>query len=538
MNPTPTPNPRLIVYGAENRKRLLAGVSTFARTVCVTYGPHGRVVMMERAAGLMATKDGVTVAREIDLPDPISNMACQVLKGACIKVNDEAGDGTTTAACIAAAIMREGCKLVEGGMNPVLMARGIQAAAQAAADAVWEIASPVESQIQLERVAMIASNGDQDISEKMAEAVMAVGKNGTVSIEDGSSVVTTLQFKEGMEFDRGAASQHFLKNQAERVLDGPLVAVVAATLRTVEDVLDICEEATTLGGRPLLLVVEGIEGEALKTLVMNDSNPNMPFEFVAVLAPGNFDKKIDYMGDIAALSGADLINPRTGGNWRTWDSSWFGALRTAKVESKKTTLVAYDEASETIRDRVNEIQTLRSFATSQYDIDRINERLATLEGGLCIMQVGAHTEAEMKEKRARVEDALSAVQAALGDGIVPGGGTAYVAAYQAIRGLCPPDEGDDFRAGWGAMERALLRPLATLARNAGKNGDFIVEKLLGLRPDFRSWMGWDALANDFRDFSLDTSVIDPCKVAIAVIETAASAAATLLTAEASISDLP
>ena len=536
-NAPSTSKPRLILYGAENRRRLLTGAAIFSKAVCITYGPHGRVVMLDRATGLLGTKDGVTVAREIDLPDPVANLACQVFKTACIKANDVAGDGTTTTACMAAAILQEGCKLVEAGMNPVHMARGVQMAAQAAADAVWDMSMPIETQKQLERVALVASNGDTETAEKMAEAVMSVGKNGTVSIEDGHGVETVLQFKEGMEIDRGAASMHFLKGMSERELDGPLVAVIAATLRTVDDVLDMCEEATTFGGRPLILICEGIEGEALKTLVMNDSAKDSQYEFVAVLAPGNFDKKIDYLGDIAALAGADLIDPKQGGQWKKWDREWFGALRSARVLAKKTVLVAYDEASDSIQERIQQIHVSKDFATSQYDIDRIHERLAVLEGGLCIMQIGAHTEAELKEKRARVEDALGAVQAALRDGIVPGGGTAYLAAYQAIKGQCP-DKDIEVKAGWECLERALLHPLTTLARNAGKNGDYIVEKLLGLREAPDDWLGWDALKDEFRDFGADTTIIDPCKVAITAIESAASAASTLMTAEASITDTP
>lgn len=536
MNQRPS-QPRLILYGAENRKRLLYGAEMFARAVCTTYGPQGKVVMLDRAAGLLATKDGVTVAREINLSDPVANMACQALKGACIRVNDEAGDGTTTAACIASAILREGCKMAAAGYNPVLMARGVQMAAQAAADAIWEFAHPIETQEQLEKVALIASNGDKDTSAKLAEAVMAVGKNGTVSIEDGNGIETILIFKEGMEIDRGAASMHFLKGGIERVLDGPLVAVVATTLRTVEDVLDLCEEATTFGGRPLLLFCDGIEGDALKTLVMNDANKDNEFEFVAVLSPGNFDKKVDYLGDIAALAGADLIDPRKGGSWQKWDRNWFGALRSAKVDAKKTTIVAYDEASESIQARLKEIHTARDFAASQYDIDRINERLATLEGGLCIMQIGAYTEAELKEKRARVEDALGSVQSALADGVVPGGGTAYLAAHQAIKGRCPVED-QEVRIGWEVMERALLQPTLTLARNAEKNGEYLVEKLLERRVHWTSWTGWDAVADEIREFDEDMSVIDPCKVAIAVIESAASSASALMTSEASISEIP
>ena len=531
-------NPRLILYGAENRRRLLAGAQMFAKTVCTTYGPQGNNVVLDRPTGLLVTKDGVTVAREIELPDPVANMACQSLKEACIRVNDLAGDGTTTAACVSAAILRAAMKLVEGGHNPVHMARGIQRAAAFAVDNIYmELTRPIETQGQLEKVAMIASNGDAEVAANLAEAVMAVGKNGTVSIEDGNSVETVLVFKEGMEIDRGVASMHFLRG-TERNLDGPLVAVIAANLTTTEDVLDLCEEATTFGGRPLVLFCENISGEALKTMVMNDTSTDHDFEFIAVFAPGNFDRKKEYLGDIAALAGADLVDPAQGMNWKKWDKNFFGGLRSVRAEAKKTTLVAYDEASEVIQARINEIQAQYRHTTSQFDTDRLNERLAVLEGGLCIMQIGAHTEIELKEKRARVEDALGAVQSALEEGIVPGGGAAYLAAYQGIKGQCPEDADMAFRAGWQVMEQALLAPQATLAQNAGRNGEYIVEKMLDAREGPSSWIGWDAVKGEQRDFGEDTTVIEPTRVVVSVIESAASSAATLMTSEASISEKP
>jgi chaperonin GroEL len=533
------PNPRLVLYGADNRQRLLAGAEMFSKAVCVTYGPQGRNAVLDRAVGLLVTKDGVTVAREIHLSDPVANMACQALKEACIKVNDEAGDGTTTAACVSAAILRETVKLVEGGFNPIHMARGVQMAANEAIACIYEsLARPIENQEQLEKVALIASNGDQETAAHMAEAVMAVGKNGTVSIEDGNSVETTLVFKEGMEIDRGVASVTLLNGEFERTLDGPLVACIAASLTTVEDVLDLCEEATTFGGRPLVVFCEGISGEALKTLVMNDQNKDIDFEFVAILAPGNFDRKKEYLGDIAALAGADLIDPAQGMSWKKWNREWFGGLRTVRTQAKKSTLIAYDEAAEVIAERIAYIQAQYQLTTSQFDTDRLNERLAVLEGGLCIMQIGAHTEIELKEKRARVEDALGAVQSALEDGIVPGGGTAYIAAHQMIKGACPEDVDPAIAAGWRVMERALLAPLATLAANAGLNGEYRVEKLLDERADDpAAWLGWDAVKNEVRDFGEDNTIIDPTRVAVTVIESAASSASTLMTSEASVSML-
>jgi chaperonin GroEL len=303
---------KFLVYGAENRRRLMDGADTFARAVCVTYGPKGRVVMLNRAAGLMATKDGVTVAREVEVHDPVGQLACQALKNACIEVNNAAGDGTTSTACIAAHILREGVRVCAGDLNPIFVSRGVQAAAKAAVEILRVMAHPITLQEHLERVALVASNGDTDVASKMAEAVMAVGKRGTVSIEDGQRIETTLVFRDGMMLDRGAASDVFLKKKLERVLEAPLVAVVAAHLTAAEDVLDMCEEATTYGGHPLLLFCDGISGEALKTLILNDASTDHNFEFVAVLAPGNFEAKKAYLGDIAALAGAQLVDAAQG----------------------------------------------------------------------------------------------------------------------------------------------------------------------------------------------------------------------------------
>lgn len=529
------PAAKRVIFSPATRQRLLAGVRAFSKTVCVTLGPHGRTVMLDRAAGLLATKDGVTVAREIDLADPVANMACQALKEACIKVNNEAGDGTTSAACIAAAILEEGCKLAAADFNPVHMARGIQKASLVATSAIRDLARPAEAQRELVQVALIASNGDLDVAEKLAEAVMAVGKNGTVSIEDGKSTETILIFKEGMEIDRGAASMHFLGSSTERVMDGPLVACVAATLRTVEDVQDLLETASQWKPRPILVFADAIEGEALKVMTVNHSQGVV--DCCAIPAPGFHDKKADYLGDIAALAGATLIDPRQGMGWKDWNPEWFGAFRQVIVRQKASTLVAYDEASEGIRDRIDQVKAQARFATSQYDTDRINERIAALEGGLCIMQIGAATEAELKEKRARVEDALGAVQGALEEGIVPGGGTAYLAAYQALVNTPPPESVEE-KAGWDALTKALLAPTQTLANNAGKTGSFLVHQVLGQRDGLStSWIGWDAVRDEIRNLHEGAMVIDPARVTIAVVEAAASSAATLLTSEASISSV-
>lgn len=534
MNQPVRAQPRKVLFGARNRERLLQGVRIFSRTVCVTYGPAGRVAMLNRASGLLATKDGVTVAREINLRDPVANMACQTLKQACIQVNDEAGDGTTSAACIAAAILEEGCKLTVSGYNPILLARGIRKAADQVVNAMLDAAKPITTQDELVKVAFIASNGDTEVAEQLAEAVMAVGKNGTVSIEDGKGVETTLVFKEGLEIDRGALSMHFLGAETERVLEGPLVACIAATLRTTEDVLDLLGVASQFYPRPLLVFAEGIEGDALKTMVMNDTNADVDFECVGVMAPGFHDRKVDYLGDLAALSGADLIDPRQGGQWKTWDLEWFGALQEATIAHKRSTLVGYPECREIIGERIEWIRATAQHGTSDYDKDRVNERIAGLEGGLCIMQIGAYTEAALKEKRARVEDALGAVQGALEEGILPGGGIAYLIGHQALA-ECPYTE-PEMVIGWGILREALCFPLAVLAQNAGYEGSSVLAQVLEARKgEPLSWIGWDALANEIRDFGADNSVIDPTRVAIAVIDAAVSAASTLLTSEVSIS---
>jgi chaperonin GroEL len=529
------PSPKLIVSGSEARRRLRDGARMFARAVCVTYGPRGNHVMLDRAAGLIATKDGVTVAREIDLADPVMNMACQTLKVACIKVNDEAGDGTTTAACITAAIIEEGVKLIEGGHNPIFLARGMQAAANAAVNAVLDIARPVDNPAQLERVAFIASNGNAEVAGNLAEAVMAVGKNGTITIEDGQGVETVLEYKDGMEVGRGACSVNFIREGTERILVNPLIAVIPATLATVEDVQDLMEVASQWPDNPLLVFCEALQGQALTMMCVNDAQGVM--QCVAVPAPGFITRKKDYLGDIAALSGADLVDAGLGFDHKSWNPEWFGTVLKATITMKTTTLLAIDEASDSITERIEIIKREASSATSDYDIDRLNERVAALSSGLCVMKIGAHTEAELKAKRAAVEDALSAVRAALEEGVVPGGGTTYLAASEALLAALPDNDEPAFVSGWKVVAHALRAPLRTLSSNAGKNGDYLVDQVRDARPDLTCWVGWDGMADEVRDLYEDPMILDPQKVAISVIDASVSVASTLLTSEVAISGI-
>jgi chaperonin GroEL len=525
-------NPRRVLVGVENRQRLLAGASIFARAVCITYGPHGRTVLLDRAHGLLTTKDGITVAREIHLADPVANMACQTLREACLKVNNETGDGTTSVACVANALLQEGVKLVAAGYDPMLLAQGMQAAALEAQECVRSISRPAETQADLEHVALIASNGDHDIAKNMAEAVMAVGKNGNVSVEDGKGVETKLVFKDGMEFDRGVCSTLFLQGKTSRELPGVLVACIGAVLRTLEDVQDLLEVASQFGGRELLVIAEDVVGDALATMTLNDAKGIV--KCVAIKAPGNFQLR-EYLGDIAAMSDATVIDPMTGGSWHTWDAQWFGMLSYATVQSQKTTLVALEDAKDLIRDRIQYITAQIPGCSSEYDRDRLKERRATLEGGLCVMEIGAPTEAALKEKRARVEDALGSVQSALHEGLVPGGGTAYLEASDGLLYINREDS-PEFLAGWRAVAKALQAPLEQLAHNAGLDGRTIVETtVLRRQQDDTGWVGWDANLNACRDLGGNESpIVDPTRVVCTVIATAVSVIATLLTSEVSI----
>lgn len=528
------PQPKLILKGQEARQRLLHGAQVLAKAVSLTYGPCGRTVMLDRAAGLLATKDGVTVAREINLSDPVADLGCEILKVACVKVNDDAGDGTTSTAIIAAAVLEEGFKVIAANLDPMQVSRGVMAASRAAVSVIEDMAEPVESQELLERVAMIASNGDEVVSAKMAEACMAVGRDGTLTIEDGKSVGIELVFKEGMEIERGAASGVFLRNELERTLEAPLVAVIGATLKTVEDVQDIMEVASQWPKNHLLVFAEGIEGDALVTMTMNDSRDVM--KCIAVPSPGFHTKKKDYLRDIAALAGADYIDPDMGSDFRSWDAEWFGSLRSATIRAKSSTLVAFDEASEVIQERIAVVRAEMAGMSSEYDIDRCNERIAKLSGGLCIMQVGGVTESEMRERRARIEDALGAVRAALEEGVIPGAGSSYLVASSVILACVPQEEDLSWQTGWKIMGKALQRPLWTLAENAGYPGSATVHGLLEKLSDDETspWLGWDANTGGLRDLTEEPQVIDPTAVVRSVIEASASVAATLLTVETSI----
>lgn len=527
---------KMIVFGAQNRKKLVRGVDVFTRAVCTTYGPFGRNVTLDRFSGILTTKDGVTVAREIHLSDPIENAAVQMLKQACVQVNDKAGDGTTTTACIAGALITGACQMIAAGFDPIYLAKGMFKAAQEAKSIIYSESFPVESEEDLYGVALVASNGDKDVSRDLAKAIMAVGKNGTVTVEDGRNVETSIEFKDGMEIDRGLASASFLKkNQTKRTFEKPLIACIAGALSTVEDVLDLCEEATRYRA-PLVIFCHGVSGKALDTLILNDNSSD--FEFVAVRSPGNFEMMDEYLRDIAALTGAYLIDPKKGDTWKTWKGDWFGVLESMEATTKKSTLIGIEGSGEWIQERVNYIRASYQHATTQFDVERLNERIAVLEGGLCVMKIGAYTEAELCEKRARVEDALGAVQGALEEGVVAGAGSTYLYASKM---LSERPEDPTEALGWDLVRKALQRPLETLVSNSGENSQNALSKMLdSFGETTHSWCVWDFKEKTPRLLTENdpARIFDSLRVAHAVVDTAVSACATLITAEASICTNP
>lgn len=521
-----------ILIGSEARDKLLEGALKLSKTVSGTYGPAGRTAILDRFGGLLATKDGVTVARELDFENPTENQGCQLLKSACVKVNDEVGDGTTSAAVLTSELLREGHKRIVAGMKPRELVEGMREAGGIATSFVRHLATPVETKEDLKQVALIASNGDEEIAENMAKGCMAVGKDGTISIEDSHGVETILLFKEGMEIDQGMASQIFSSGDSiERVMEKALVAVIDTKVTGVEDIQSLMEAASQFPNNELLVIAQEIEGPALSMLAVNHSQGNL--RSCAVKAPGFGLHKSEQLKDIAALSGATCVSSEIGLDHKKWDSAWFGTVRKATVRMKTTLFESFDEAQDTIQERIEFLKAELQRSSSEYDIDRLKERISKLSGGIAILKVGGTTEAALKERRARVEDALGSVQAALRSGVVPGGGAAYMQAAKAIVAEAPDYSESDKMAGLDIVVDALGKPLEYLAENAGENGAYIARKLWESAP-LKSWDGWDAKNLTFRNMKEDPAVFDPTDVVVTVIETAVSVASTLLTVEASV----
>jgi chaperonin GroEL len=523
--------PKQILFSDEGRAALLRGVSIMASAVKATMGPKGRNVVIDKKFGSPTiTKDGVTVAKEIELRDKFENMGAQMIKEVASKTSDVAGDGTTTATVLAQAIIRDGLKNVTAGANPMGLKRGIDTAVDAVVNELKKMSKSTKDKKEIEQVASIASNNDKAIGSLIAEAMEKVGKDGVITVEESKSAETALDVVEGMQFDRGYLSPYFVTDaeRMEVVLEDALVLIYEKKLSVMKDMLPLLEQVARVG-KPLLIVAEDVEGEALATLVVNKLRGTL--HCAAVKAPGFGDRRKAMLEDIATLTGGKAITEDLGIKLENITLEDLGKAKKVVVDKDNTTLIDGAGKTATIEGRIKQIRTQIEETTSDYDKEKLQERLAKLAGGVAIIKVGAATETAMKEKKARVEDALNATRAAVEEGIVPGGGVALLRAATVIDGL--KLEGDE-KVGAMIVKRALEEPIRQIVENAGLEGSVIVEKVKAEKGVTR---GFDAESLEFVDM-IQAGIIDPTKVERVALQNAASVAALLLTTEALITDLP
>jgi chaperonin GroEL len=518
-------------FGDDARSRMLAGVNVLANAVKVTLGPKGRNVVLDKAFGApTVTKDGVSVAKEIELSDKFENMGAQMVKEVASQTSDEAGDGTTTATVLAQAILTEGLKSVAAGMNPMDLKRGIDKAVHAAVEQVKNMATPCKDSKSIAQVGTISANSDSHIGAIIAEAMEKVGKEGVITVEEGQGLENELDVVEGMQFDRGYLSPYFINNQESMAaeLEDPFILLCDKKVSNIREMLPILE-AVAKSGRPLMLIAEDIEGEALATLVVN--NMRGIVKVSAAKAPGFGDRRKAMLQDIAILTGGTVISEEVG---LTLEGATLNDLGTAKrVSSTKenTTIVDGAGAKADIEGRIKQIRQEMEDTSSDYDREKLQERLAKLAGGVAVIKVGAPTEVEMKEKKARVEDALHSTRAAVEEGVVAGGGVALVRALAAIQGL--KGDNEDQNVGIGIAQRAMSAPLRQIAANAGVEGSVVLDKVAGMKGN----QGYNAATGEYGDM-LDFGIIDPAKVTRTALQAAASVAGLMITTEAMIADKP
>jgi chaperonin GroEL len=519
-----------LTYDTKAREFLLNGVNTLADAVKVTLGPKGRNVVIEKSfGGPTVTKDGVTVAKEIELEDKFENMGAQMVKEVASKTSDVAGDGTTTATILAQSIYYEGSKLVTAGHNPMAIKRGIEKAVQIVVDELKKISKPTKDQKEIAQVGTISANNDATIGNIIAEAMNKVGKEGVITVEEAKSMETTLEVVEGMQFDRGYISPYFVTDpeKMEVLLNEPMILVNEKKISSMKDLLPVLEQIAKMG-RPLLLIAEDIEGEALATLVVNKLRGTL--QVCAVKAPGFGDRRKAMLEDIAILTGAQVISEEKGIRLENVTVNDLGKAKTIRIDKDNTTIVDGGGDRKTLEGRVRQIRTQIEETTSDYDREKLQERLAKLVGGVAVISVGAATETEMKEKKARVEDALNATRAAVEEGIVPGGGVAYLRCLPALEKV---DFGGDEQLGLKIIRRALEEPARQIADNAGEEGSVIVQKLKEKSGSF----GFNAETGQFEDL-IEAGVIDPTKVTRTALLNAASVSALMLTTECMVAELP
>ncbi|MGI5935961.1 MAG: chaperonin GroEL [Oscillospiraceae bacterium] len=521
-----------IEYGEEARRALERGINRLADTVKITLGPKGRNVVLEKKYGSpLITNDGVTIAKEIELPDPFENMGAQLIKEVSTKTNDVAGDGTTTATLLAQAMIREGLKNVAAGANPMVMRKGIEAATKAAVEAIHKNSQPVSGSKDIARVGTISS-GDEYIGKIIAEAMEKVGQNGVITVEESKTAETYSEVVEGMQFDRGYITPYMVTDseKMEAVIDDALILITDKKVSNIQDILPLFEQVVQ-AGRKLLIIAEDVEGEALATIILNKLRGT--FTCVCVKAPGFGDRRKEMLQDIAILTGGQVISSELGMELKNADISMLGRARQVKVNKENTIIVGGAGEPKVIQDRIRQISSQIETTTSEYDKEKLTERLAKLSGGVAVIKVGAATEVEMKEKKLRVEDALNATRAAVEEGIVAGGGTAYVLASKAAQKLAETLKGDE-KTGAYIVATALQAPVRQIAANAGLEGAIILDRILNSDS---STFGYDVTTDSFGDM-IAAGVVDPTKVCRSALENAASIAAMVLTTESLVADIP
>ena len=521
-----------IKYGEDARRALEAGINTLANTVKITLGPKGRNVVLDKKFGApLITNDGVTIAKEIELEDPFENMGAQLVREVSVKTNDVAGDGTTTATLLAQALIHEGMKNVAAGANPMVVKKGIQMATDKAVEHLAAISKQIETKNQIAQVATISS-GDEVVGNLIADAMEKVGKDGVITVEESKTMKTEMNVVEGMQFDRGYASSYMCTDmeKMEAVLDNPYILITDKKISNIQEIISLLE-AVVQQGKKLLIIAEDVEGEALATLVLNKLRGT--FTCVAVKAPGFGDRRKAMLQDIAILTGGQVITEELGLDLKEATIDMLGTARQVKVDKENTVIVEGAGNPDEIKARIASIRSQIEDTTSDYDREKLQERLAKLSGGVAVINVGAATEVEMKERKLRIEDALAATRAAVEEGIVPGGGTAMLDCCGAVADLVKETSGD-VRTGVNIVLRALEEPVRQIAANAGVEGSVIVEKV---RTKGDVNYGYDAAKDEYVDM-IERGITDPTKVARCALQNAASVAAMVLTTESLVTDIP
>jgi chaperonin GroEL len=521
-----------ILYSAEARSAVLRGVDQLAEAVKATLGPKGRNVVIDKKFGSpLSTKDGVTVAKEIELKEPFENMGAQLLREVASKTSDVAGDGTTTATVLAQSIFREGIKNVTAGGNPMDLKRGIDRAVEVAVEEIKKLSRPTSDKREIAQVGTISANNDANIGDLIAEAMEKVGKDGVITVEEAKSMETSLDIVEGMQFDRGYLSPYFVTNpeRMETSLEDAYILLHEKKISNMRDLLPVLEQIAKMS-KPLVIIAEDVDGEALATLVVNRLRGTL--QCAAVKAPGFGDRRKEMLRDIAVLTGGNVISEDLGIKLENVTLNDLGQAKRVTIDKENTTIVEGAGSTSDIEGRVRQIRTQIEETTSDYDREKLQERLAKLVGGVAVINVGAATESEMKEKKARVEDALNATRAAVEEGVVPGGGVAYIRATAALEALENELQGDQ-RVGVRIIRRALEEPLRHIATNAGAEGSIVVQTVRGMGTT----EGYNAATDTYGDM-LASGVIDPTKVTRSALQNAASIAGLLMTTEAMITEIP